>query len=223
MKFIRLSESENQPTAWLRNDPFGGRFCLFDDNGELLSRYEAKDVQKAKLEAIEFCKSKGLRLFDETETPPKPMTQLADSTKNQQEPFGAWKLELQKKIVAAIQQAQRDGIVSMSADNLRMVVRPPTSGGPSGTNVQYYYKNQWFPEALAAVAKLSPAYRQFIEGDPNRIASVKRHKKRPKSHVGKMEGAYNGKDWSKKLDTQLTPVHRYVLEMDFPVLLKKSL
>ena len=49
------------------------------------------------------------------------------------------------------------------------------------------------------------------------IAKIKRCKKRPKSHVGNMEGAYHGKDQG-KIDTRLTPVHRYVLqETDFPV------
>jgi len=39
-----------------------------------------------------------------------------------------------------------------------------------------------------------------------------------KSHVGKMEGAYNPPNWSKKLDTRLTPVHRYTLQStDFPI------
>ena len=51
---------------------------------------------------------------------------------------------------------------------------------------------------------------------------VKRTKKRPKSHTGKMEGAFNPPNWSGKLDTRLTPVHRYVLETNFPVIEKKS-
>ena len=45
----------------------------------------------------------------------------------------------------------------------------------------------------------------------------KKHKKSPKSHVGKMEGAYHEKDHG-KLDTRLTPVHRYTLQQsDFPI------
>ena len=48
--------------------------------------------------------------------------------------------------------------------------------------------------------------------------AIKRTKKRPGSHVGKMEGAYNPPKWKKKMDTRLTPVHHYVLEMDFPIL-----
>ena len=40
-----------------------------------------------------------------------------------------------------------------------------------------------------------------------------------------MEGAYHGKNWSHKLDTRLTPVHRYTLQetnLDFPIIEKKS-
>lgn len=49
------------------------------------------------------------------------------------------------------------------------------------------------------------------------VAKIKRNKKRPRSHVGKMEGAYHGKDQG-KLDTRLTPVHRYVLQTSFPIM-----
>jgi 8-oxo-dGTP pyrophosphatase MutT (NUDIX family) len=44
--------------------------------------------------------------------------------------------------------------------------------------------------------------------------AVKRVKKRPPSHVGKVEPAIVGKNWKKnrKLDTRLLPVHRYVME-----------
>ena len=45
-----------------------------------------------------------------------------------------------------------------------------------------------------------------------RIQKVEKHKKRPKSHVGKMEGAYTAPGGSGKIDTRLTPVHRYTLE-----------
>ena len=56
-----------------------------------------------------------------------------------------------------------------------------------------------------------------------RIYAIKKHKKRPRSHVGKMEGAYNPPNWSGKLDTRLTPVHRYVMqETDFPIIIKQS-
>lgn len=52
--------------------------------------------------------------------------------------------------------------------------------------------------------------------------AIKRHKKRPKSHVGKMEGAYHGKDQG-HIDTRLTPVHRYVLqETNFPVVIRNE-
>lgn len=54
-----------------------------------------------------------------------------------------------------------------------------------------------------------------------KIFKVKKFKKKPKSHVGKMEGAYNPPNWSGKLDTRLTPVHRYTLQKsDFPVFVK---
>ena len=55
-----------------------------------------------------------------------------------------------------------------------------------------------------------------------KIKKYKKHKK-PESHVGKMEGAYNPPNWSGKLDTRLTPVHRYTLEetdLDFSIILK---
>ena len=58
-----------------------------------------------------------------------------------------------------------------------------------------------------------------------KIKRLKKHKKKPKSHAGKMEGAYNPPNWSGKLDTRLTPVHRYTLQetdLDFPIIRKKS-
>jgi len=45
-----------------------------------------------------------------------------------------------------------------------------------------------------------------------KIQKVEKQKKRPKSHVGKMEGAYTEPGGSGKIDTRLTPVHRYTLE-----------
>jgi hypothetical protein len=52
------------------------------------------------------------------------------------------------------------------------------------------------------------------------ISKIKRKKIRSKkNHIGKMEGAYNPPNWSGKMDTRLTPVHRYVLEeSDFPII-----
>lgn len=58
-----------------------------------------------------------------------------------------------------------------------------------------------------------------------KIYSIKKHKKKPKSHVGKMEGAYTAPGGSGKIDTRLTPVHRYTLQetdLDFPVIEKKA-
>lgn len=56
-----------------------------------------------------------------------------------------------------------------------------------------------------------------------KIQKVEKRKKKKKSHVGKMEGAYNPPNWSGKLDTRLTPVHRYtVQENDFPIIEVKS-
>lgn len=60
-----------------------------------------------------------------------------------------------------------------------------------------------------------------------KIYSIKKRKKKKnhKSHVGKMEGAYNPPNWSEKLDTRLTPSHRYTLQetdLDFPIIEKKS-
>lgn len=56
-----------------------------------------------------------------------------------------------------------------------------------------------------------------------KIANVPKLKKRPKSHVGKIEPAQVGKGWKKhkKLDTRLLPVHRYTLEeAEFPIVIK---
>jgi hypothetical protein len=51
-----------------------------------------------------------------------------------------------------------------------------------------------------------------------KIYSIKKLKKKPKSHVGKMEGAYTAPGGSGHIDTRLTPVHRYTLEdSEFPV------
>lgn len=58
-----------------------------------------------------------------------------------------------------------------------------------------------------------------------KIYSIKKRKKHPKSHVGKMEGAYTAPGGSGHIDTRLTPVHRYTLEeidLDFPVIKKKG-
>ncbi len=64
------------------------------------------------------------------------------------DPFAAWKAALVVNIRAAIKKARRQGVTGMSRDNLRMVTETP-QGGPTGTNVAYFYKNDWFPEALA--------------------------------------------------------------------------
>lgn len=54
-------------------------------------------------------------------------------------------------------------------------------------------------------------------------ARKKRKKGKPaKSHVGKMEGAYTAPGGSGKIDTRLTPVHRYVLEQVAPHLLPRT-
>jgi len=56
-----------------------------------------------------------------------------------------------------------------------------------------------------------------------KIQKVEKRKKKKKSHVGKMEGAYTAPGGSGKIDTRLTPVHRYTLqENDFPVIEVKS-
>jgi predicted protein tyrosine phosphatase len=54
------------------------------------------------------------------------------------------------------------------------------------------------------------------------VKRIKRNKKKHKSHIGKMEGAYNPPNWSGKLDTRLTPVHRYVLEENFSTIVKQA-
>jgi len=54
-----------------------------------------------------------------------------------------------------------------------------------------------------------------------KLQKVKKCKKRPKSHVGKMEGAYTAPGGSGKIDTRLTPVHRYTLqEEDFDIVIE---
>ena len=60
-----------------------------------------------------------------------------------------------------------------------------------------------------------------------KIYSIKKQKKRPKSHVGEIGPMYVGKGWKKhkKLDTRLEPVHRYTLQetnLDFPIIEKKG-
>ena len=47
-----------------------------------------------------------------------------------------------------------------------------------------------------------------------KFQKVKKHKKRPKSHVGEIGPMYVGKGWKKhrKLDTRLEPPHRYTLQ-----------
>jgi hypothetical protein len=56
-----------------------------------------------------------------------------------------------------------------------------------------------------------------------KIYSIKKCKKKPKSHVGKMEGAYTEPGGSGKIDTRLTPVHRYTLEeKEKPVITTKK-
>lgn len=42
-----------------------------------------------------------------------------------------------------------------------------------------------------------------------KVEKVEKKKGKGKSHVGKMEGAINPPNWSGKLDTRLTPVHRH--------------
>jgi hypothetical protein len=60
-----------------------------------------------------------------------------------------------------------------------------------------------------------------------KIYSIKKRKKKEKSHVGEIGPMYVGKGWKKyrKLDTRLEPAHRYTLQetgLDFPVIEKKS-
>ena len=42
-------------------------------------------------------------------------------------------------------------------------------------------------------------------------AQARKRRRRRKSHVGRMEGAYTAPGGSGKLDTRLTPVHRYTI------------
>lgn len=58
-----------------------------------------------------------------------------------------------------------------------------------------------------------------------KIYSIKKKKKKQKSHVGEIGPMYVGKNWSGKLDTRLEPAHRYTLQetdLDFPIIEKKS-
>jgi len=56
-----------------------------------------------------------------------------------------------------------------------------------------------------------------------KIYSLKKKKKKQKSHVGEIGPMYVGKNWSGKLDTRLEPAHRYVQqETDLPIVEKKS-
>ena len=54
--------------------------------------------------------------------------------------------ELEKSIKKEIAKSKRDGMTSMSLDNLMQMVRPPSSslaGAPKGTNARYYYKEMF--------------------------------------------------------------------------------
>ena len=56
-----------------------------------------------------------------------------------------------------------------------------------------------------------------------KIYSIKKKKKKQKSHVGEIGPMYVGKDWSGKMDTRLEPVHRHVeQETDFDIVEKKG-
>ena len=79
------------------------------------------------------------------------------------DPFAAWKKALTDAIAKKIDELKADGTTAMSLANLQMVVRPP-QGGPGGTNAQYYYKNDWFPNAVKA---LPSKYRSFILASAN--------------------------------------------------------
>jgi hypothetical protein len=56
-------------------------------------------------------------------------------------------------IRAKVKSNRRDGITSMSVDNLKQIVRPPSAsleGAPRGTNVQYAY-SEMFRECCRSV------------------------------------------------------------------------
>lgn len=58
-----------------------------------------------------------------------------------------------------IKHARADGTVAMSIDNLRQVVRPPSSnldGAPRGTNAAYYYA-----ELFRDVCRTDPTIAEF--------------------------------------------------------------
>jgi hypothetical protein len=72
-------------------------------------------------------------------------------------PYAAWQADLVKAIRATIKRARRDGLTGMGIDNLRQGTRIPV-GGPTGTNVQYFYAMVWFPAALAALKGADAAF-----------------------------------------------------------------
>ena len=97
------------------------------------------------------------------------------------DPFANWKKELTAKIAQKIEELKADGTTAMSLENLMMVVRPP-QGGPSGTNAQYYYRNDWFPNAVKA---LPLKYRSFILASANvKVLNLKLSQINPKHKLG---------------------------------------
>lgn len=51
-------------------------------------------------------------------------------------------MELNRSIRKTMAELQREGTTGMSVENLRMIVRTPSTGlqgAPLGTNAQYYY------------------------------------------------------------------------------------
>lgn len=53
---------------------------------------------------------------------------------------------LKKAIGDKIREEKRDGMVSMSVENMMQVVRPPSSsldGAPRGTNARYFYSEMF--------------------------------------------------------------------------------
>ena len=213
----KRASAEISQVMWLRKNPINGMLYLSDSNGHVLSKYDAENPAKAKTDAIQFCKDSGYQLMDETNTPPQQPVRLAQTV----DPSDAFGME---NLWNSIGPGDTVTIVTPHGQQLkgRAVMRNRTQpfwvlnmGGPHGT------PGLASPENTIGVRK---ARQTKPKPDSNTLASTaaKRYKKRPPSHVGKMEGAYNAPGATNKMDTRLTPAHRYVLETDFPILFKKA-
>jgi hypothetical protein len=162
-----------------------------------------KGTEAEKEQGIQYCKDMGYTLYDETD------------------PSG-------KRVKLAVIKDDPFRKINGEGWDYGSITGSP-AGCISGVvyflgKVKKYMPGQWTVEQAEAWAKQEmEKMKAEAEAPPTSLSqtAIKRHKRRPKSHVGKMEGAYNAPGATNKMDTRLTPVHRYVLETNFPILIKQ--